>query len=303
MDGNSLAQLLPPLTPLLGTFQPGQPVRLPALHAKFYTYYVEFAPLAGGALGTRAAITVDGKTEGFAVYGVSILADNLGAKLFVQTSEAGEALLGLDPMYLSQLGGGQWPTEVRPPWLIRRTGQLIAIADDRQLVAAANTIRVAFHGAKLYRAMLVPPRRYQNSRYFLYPANFTPNDSGPASDPAGVGSLAANATRFYTVRVDPVSDFLVTGISIVSDAAVTLQTLSDDDQWYDTPLRSELLGGSLIENPVAPLASGYRVFRLPAPRFISGGGYIKSIVANQVAAVNRCEVQYHGIRLYPKGGA
>mgnify|MGYP001608008002 CR=1 FL=1 len=284
--------LTPLLAPPLATLHPGQPIRLPALYAKFFSYYVEYAPLGAGAVGARQTFTVDGKTEGFACYGLSILADNLGAKLQVVSTPGGEQFF-FDPTYLSTLGGGQWPTEIKPPWLLRRNGIMTTIADDRQLVAAANNIRVAFHGAKLYRQMLVPPRVYHAGKYYLYPANFTADDSGQ-------GALAANATRFYSLRVDADSDFLVTGISVVSDAAVTLQTLSDDDSWYDTPLRSELLGGSLIENPVAPLASGYRVFKLPTPRFISAAGYIKTIAANQVAAVTRVLVQYHGIRLYQR---
>jgi hypothetical protein len=126
-------------------------------------------------------------------------------------------------------------------------------------------------------------------------ANFTANDGGP-------GAIAAGSTQIFTLRADGDSDFEVQKITVVSDGPCTVQIQSDNDNWFVAALRSELLGGSNIET-TAGTFSGERPFILPAPRLITGAGYITSTVANLDAVnANRVQVTYWGVRLYPAGG-
>lgn len=282
----------------VATFQPGRDIKRPAQYGKFFTYFTQALPLASGAQGFRGAnFTADGNYLAFAVQKIACLADNLGAKALIVVQPSGEQF-SADPMFLSHYGGGQFPRIKHPAWLIRKNNIVTAVLDDRQLIPANNNIRIAYFGQKISEKMLVPPMRYNAAKQFTYPANFTANDSGQ-------GALAPNAVRTYTIMVDADSDFEVQAITVVSDGPVTIQVQTDADNWFDTDIRSELLGGSGIEIIVPPLdPSGWHPFILPAPRWLMGSAYIKTTVTNTVGGEvsNRCEVQFHGVRLYPSGG-
>jgi len=280
----------------VATFQPGREVKRKAQYGKFFGYFTQALPLAASAQGFRGAnFTSDGKYLAFAVQKITCLADNLGAKGLAVIQPSGEQF-SADPMFLTHYGQGQFPSIVHPAWVIRANNILTLVLDDRQLVPAPNNIRLAYFGQKIQKHPIVGPMRYNAAKKFTYPANFTANDSGQ-------GPLAPNQVRSYTITVDADSDFEVQGITICSDAAVAIQVQTDADNWFDTDCRSELLGGSPIEIIVPPLdPSGSHPFILPAPRWIMGAGYIKVTATNTVAANNRCEVQFHGVRMYPAGG-
>lgn len=281
----------------LSTGQPPRDIRRQAQYGKFFVHTHAFTPFTSAAAGTTAqtSFTVDGQTVGFALMRIAVLADNLGDKILLTATPNGEQF-SFDPHYLTHFGGGQFPLNISPAWLLRKNGILKAVITDTKLVPGNNNVRIAYFGQKVYDRPLIGPRRYHAAKHWFYPANFTAQDSGR-------GALIANETRSYTVRIDSDSDFEIQKLSVASDGPVTVQVQTDADDWFESALRSELLGGSLIEIPVAPIdASGWHPFILPAPRLIIDAGYIKVTVTNQVAAVNRCEVQFHGTRLYPAGG-
>lgn len=283
---------------MLDTNQPhGRIINRAAVFGKFYTYQHIFNPFTSAATGTiaRQTWTAEGNVAAFHVMRMACLADNLGDKALLTMSPLGEQWM-FDPMYLSHFGSGQFPFNLPTPVVIRRNNIVTCVVTDTKLVAADNTIRLASFGAKMYDTPLIPPRRYANAKPWWYTANFTAQDSGQ-------GALAANASKTYVVRVDADSDFEVEKLSVVSDAPVLIQIQTDADDWFDQPIRSELLGGSQIELIVPPQdPSGWHPFVLPVPRLITGAGYIRTLVSNTVAAANRCEIQYHGKRLYPAGG-
>lgn len=279
----------------VSTFQPGRDVNRKAQYGKFFTYFTQALPLAAGAINNRAAtFTADGKYLAFAVQKMACLADSLQAEGLLVVQPSGEQFSS-DAMFLTHYGGGQFPRIVHPAWILRANNMVTLVLDDRQTVPAPNNIRVAYFGQKIQREPIIGPMSYNAAKQFDYPAKFTVDSER--------GVLAPNAVRTFTITVDADSDFEVQAISVASDAPVTVQTQSDADNWFDTDIRSELLGGSLIDPIVPPLdPTGWHPFILPAPRWIMGAGYIKTTVTNTVAANNRCEVVYRGVRLYPAGG-
>lgn len=292
MEGTAQSALLGTVRPI-STGQPRRAIRRPAQYAKAYAYAHLWETLGSGAVGTRRTFTVDANTAYFEVHRIAALADNLAFKVLIQATPMGEMFMTA-PLFGAALGGGQRPTILSPPWVMPRNTTITGVADDRQLVAAAQNVRIAYIGAKVYTRPIVPERLYTGVKYFEYCANFTANDDGAAA-------IAANQTAIFSLKVDPDSDFEVQKIVVVSDYQVTVQIRTDSDNWFDTDLRGELLGGSEIETPALP--GGWYPFILPAPRLVSGGSYISTSVTDKSGASNRCQVIYMGQRLYPGGGA
>jgi len=295
--GDDMPEMNLALDSPIPTMQPGRDIRRAAQFGKYFVYSHAFVPFTSVATGTQArqTLTAEGQTSAFQVMRLSLMADNLGDKLLLVLTPNGEQFM-FESLYLSQLGSGQFPFNVPIGLTIKRNNILSALLTDTKLIAGNNNVRIAYHGAKMYPGPLVGARRYAHAKPWWYPANFTAQDSG-------TGPLTANQTRSYTVRTDGDSDFEIQKISIVADAPILLQVQTDADDWFDTPLRGELFGWSQVEAIVPPIdPSGWHPFVLPMPRLITPGGYIRTVVSNTVAANNRCEIQYHGVRLYPGGG-
>ena len=117
-------------------------------------------------------------------------------------------------------------------------------------------------------------------------------------------TIPAGQVGVFTLRFDGDSDFDVRKITLVSDAPITFQVQSDDDNWFQRPIRSELLGGSQIEVPGGTgIFSGELPFMLPHPRFVTKAAYLNVTVSNlDVVNSNRVQVAFWGTRLFPGGG-
>ncbi len=280
----------------VSTMQPGRDVRRKKQHGKFFTYLHQKTPLLAGATADRSTVfTADGNYVAFAVQKIACLADSLQAKILWVVTPNGEQFSG-DPFFLTHLGGGQFPQIIHPAWLIRKNNTVTAVLDDRQTVQANNNIRIAYFGQKVQADPIVGEMRYNAAKQFIYPANFTANDSGQ-------GALLANQVKSYTGKIDAEADFEIQKITVASDGPILIQIQVDADNLFDTDIRSELLGGSLIDPLIAGVdPSGWHPFILPAPRWLMGAAYYKVTVTNTVAAAVRAEVQLHGVRLYPAGG-
>lgn len=289
-------QLIPGV---MSTAQPWRNVKRPAQTEKYFAY-VHTLVLGAGALQQRVLVATDSESD-FAFRKVTILADNRGAKIqFVQTplQEAFQSL----PSYLSLYGSGRLPFLINPPIMIPRAAQYTQVFDDRRLVqVGTNTISVVSHGAKCYDVPFVPRRMYEIAKAFIpYVANFTADDVAAGT---GGGVIPANQAASYNIRIDNDSDFEVQKITCVSDGPLLIQIITDNDNWFLQPIRAEHLGGTTIELPVAPgNFSGELPFILPAPRFVSGAGYITVQVSDLSGAPNRAMVGFNGPRLYPRGG-
>ena len=282
----------------VSTFQPGRRIDRPAQFGKFYTYFTNSLPLAAGAVANRnASFTSDGKYLAFAVQKIAALADSLAVRVLPVIQPSGEQFAAQE-MFLTHYGGGQFPRIIHPAWIIRKNNILTSVMTDAQAVPAPNNVRIAYFGQKIQAGVpIVPAMKYNAAKQFSYPASFTAFDQA--------GPLPPNATRTATITVDADSDFEVQAITVASMGPITLQVQTDADNWFDTDIRSELLGGSLI-NPIVPPIdpSGWHPFIMPAPRWVMGAGYIKATLTNTVGGevANPAEVQFHGVRLYPAGG-
>lgn len=285
----------------VSTFQPGRKIKRPVQYGKFYTYFTNNLPLAIGAVSNRnASFTSDGKYLAFAVQKIASLADTLAVRVLPVIQPSGEQFAAQE-MLLTHYGGGQFPRIVHPAWIIRKNNILTLTMTDAQAaigaVPAVNNVRVAYFGQKIQQTPIVAAMEYNAAKQFSYPASFTALDLA--------GPLPPNAIRTATITVDADSDFEVQAITVASMGPVAIQVQTDADNWFDTDIRSELLGGSLI-NPIVPPIdpSGWHPFIMPAPRWIMGAGYIKCTITNLVGGEvsNPCEVQFHGVRLYPAGG-
>lgn len=272
-------------------------------HSKFFTYLHRFEPLVLGARGVIDQFQVDGDAE-FWINKQAVLAfDNVGlrrgATVQFQVSPISEAYNFVET-FLSNLGSGRFPNQFPPgsPIVLPRNAIFSALASDRNNPQIASTIFIAHFGGKVYSRQIVSARRYRQRKPYLYVANFSdfanPTDKTIPAGQAGV----------FNLRTDGDSDFDVRKITVVSDAPITLQVQSDDDNWFQRPIRSEMLGGSLIEIPGANgTFSGELPFMLPHPRFITKAGYINITVTNlDQVNPNTVQVVFWGTRLYPGGG-
>ena len=284
----------------IATGQPRTPYNRPAQYGKYFVYEHEFVPMHAGAVGVTKSLIIDGDTD-FLVQDIAVLADNRGVLFQHNLSPLGENFNNV-PLYLSLLGSGQFPTPVNQPLVLRRNSIWSLTLTDDQLVPAEDNIFIAYHGCKIKAASIIPARNYYQTQPFNYAASFTAHDFDPSGTP--VGHIAAGATVISSVRTDGNSDFEVQDILCVSDGPCTVQIANDQDNWFLTPLRSELFGGSPIEVSTFPiLFSGERAYRLPSPRLITGAGNIQVTVSNlMAAATNRVQVGFRGQRCYPAGG-
>jgi len=284
-----------PLRPQLTTMIGSGRVKRPAQRSKYYAYTHTWLPLAQNAVNVQSQFIVDAQTDHFAVQKIAVLADNYGAKIRVTASPNQEQFM-FEQMFLTHFGSGLRQKIVDTPWPVRKNSVIVGWLSDfatQNPMVNGNNVRIVYHGAKVYPYDLVPERIYDQHREMIYNLNFTAQDSG-------LGALAANESRIYSTRTDPIGDFEIRKVTICSDGPVTIQITTVQDDWFQTDLRSETLGGSLIE--LVDPRTGEYPFILPAPRFVGGGMSITARVTNQINAANRCEAMLHGVRLYPAGG-
>lgn len=272
-------------------------------YSKFFTFIHAFNPLALGARGVIDQFQIDGDAD-FHVNKQAVLAfDALGTRrgetVQFQVSPVSEGYMFVET-YVANLGSGRFPNQFPPgsPIVLPRNAIFSALASDRNNPQIQTTLFVAHFGGKVYERPIVTARRYRQRKPYLYTANFTsfgnPTDKTLPAGQAGVISL----------RTDGDSDFDVRKITVVSYAPITLQIQSDDDNWFQRPIRSEMLGGSLVEVPGANGSfSGELPFMLPHPRFVTKAGYVNFTATNQDQVnPNPAQIVLWGTRLFPGGG-
>lgn len=278
-----------------------------AQNAKFFTYLHEYTPAVtvgwvAGAVNIANSINVDGDAEFHIIKQAVLGFDELGVQQLDDTikfevSPVSEGF-NFTETYLSQYGSGRFPNLFGTPLVLPRTSIYTALASNRSVSGLLSTIRFAHFGAKVYRNPYIGQRVYRQQKPFTYAASYGGGVQGANA------ALPAGGTDIYTLRTDGDSDFDVKKITVVSDAPVTLQVRTDEDAWFARPIRSELLGGSLIRNyGTLGYVSGEVPFMMPVPRLISGAGYINVQAANtDVVNPTRLQVVFWGTRLYPAGG-
>lgn len=292
-----------PLNPPLDTLQPaGVYIRRPQF-AKFFTYLHRWEPMLLGAVGQNDAFQIDGDADFHilkqAVFTVQTAGGpREGVTVRFQVSPIAEAY-NIPEMFLSHLGSGQFPTRYDPPIVLPRNSVFQALVSDRNLISTAVTIFIAHFGAKVYRNPKEVARQYKRRKPFTYVASYDTDFTDVGTSP----TIPAGSTAINTIRLGGEADFDVQNLTVVSDAPITLQVMTGDDQWFNRPIRGELLGGSRIEVPGAELVySGALPFYLPVRRLIPAAGYINVTVTNLDAVnPNRVQIGFHGTRLYSQG--
>lgn len=296
--------------PEVNTGQPfGRYVRRPQI-TKFFTYLHQFVPgtTVGWAVGAKAIrdqFQVDGDADFHIIKQAVFAFDTDGTlvgrdTLAFEVSPVSESF-NFSEQFVSSFGSGRLPNKLgRFPLILPRNSIFTCKASQRSVAVGEQppTIFVAHFGAKVYRNPYLGAKTYLQQKPFTYIANFTPFDGG-------TGAIPAASTSIFPIRTDGASDFDVLKVTVVTDAPVTIQVRTDDDNWFLRPLRGELLGASQISNLGAPgfTWSGELPFDMPVPKLVTAAGYINVQVTNldAVNAIN-CQVAFWGQRLYPAGG-
>lgn len=169
------------------------------------------------------------------------------------------------------------PYVLTRPFLIRASTNFTASVAD--FSGAANSIRHAFHGAKLRKGKAPWDENWKATPYFDYAATL---------------SVAANSTASVNISVNIDSHFLVRRLTATrtGPALITLKDSATDRQWMNTSIHIDnLFGNSQFPNI------------LPAPRFIYRGSVINITVQDLNGlpvgtSTNTIQLTFSGEKLY-----
>src|SRR6266446_166016 len=239
----------------------------PVRHEFFGIVHQLLAPdLAASAIHKVDSIQVDGQSD-FLIYAQSALWTDGQAKVLFQIQS--DKLTIDTPMFIANIGPGWAPFILAAPFRIPRSSAFNMIADDRQLVAAQNTIRVLHAGLKEFDRPFEPARAYQSVLPFTYVANFTADDGG-------AGTIAANGTKQWASVVSGEYDFDIYKITASADGDCTLQVETSGKAltWFNRPCHLSLIGGAGFNAAIPP---GAFPFRLPRPVHVPASGAIVTV--------------------------
>jgi hypothetical protein len=255
---------------------------------EFYGIVHAFEPLAASAVGSEDVVVIDGDFD-FQLHGWTAVytSDQAKVQILIEDQRLWDV-----PAYVKQLGTGREPRYLTPTRLVPASASYRVIADDRQTVAAENTVRILSFGQRIYRAPQRTPVLYHTEEPFTYVANFT-------ADNGGIGTIAASGILTFGIGISSEADFEVTALSIFSDHAATLEIDSTGTglKWFSEPVHVALLGGTGFG------AEATRPFPLTVPMHIPARGSLNVRCANlDTANANRVQVLFHGKRCKPAGG-
>jgi hypothetical protein len=256
---------------------------------EFFGLVHEFNPLAASAVQIPDDIAIDGQADILIHARAAVYTDGQAKVRFERVP--GE-LDGSAAYFVSALGSGAFPGWLAQPMLLRRGAVFRATADDRQLVPAANIIRILHVAQKVYDTPFEPGKTYLGAEPFVLVADFTAQ---------GIGAVPASASIQFPNVIDSSYDFDIYEVVLLSDAAFTveIETSGKALKWFNKPCHTSLLGGTAFN---AGPSSGALPFKLPSPVFVAAAGAIITTVNNLVAASNRVQVIYKGVKLTPPRG-
>lgn len=163
-----------------------------------------------------------------------------------------------------------WPR----PYLVSANSTLTIEAADYSTVG--DTLRLAFHGAKIMPGMAPWNRKYRAAEPTVY------NFPSPAS-------VAANGTTTQVIQIDVNSDFIVEGITSIQNGAFLVMFTAEGDSWSNAVVHNTLLcGNALFPN------------RFPgdAKRFLRAGSAVTALITDFSGATNTIDITLHGKQLY-----
>jgi hypothetical protein len=139
---------------------------------------------------------------------------------------------------------------------------------------STNSIRHAFHGAKLRKGEAPWAEQWKATPYFDYTT---------------ILSLSANSTGSANLSINIDSHFLVKKLTATRNgpALITIKDNATERQWMNTSIHIDnLFGNSQFPNS------------LPAPRFIFRGSVINITAQDLSGASNRLTLTFSGEKLY-----
>ena len=139
---------------------------------------------------------------------------------------------------------------------------------------AANSIRLAMHGAKL-RNGIAPWKKNWEARV--------------PSWQTGITTIAANGSGSFNISPNIDSNFLVQKITGTRTGAALVNIVdgSTNRAWMDRPMHIDnVVGNSQFPNI------------LPAPRFVHRGSVVSVQVQDLSGASNTIDITFHGVKLF-----
>lgn len=276
----------------------------------FFIYSAEALALAGNGETTfRTNIENDSDFEIFDRVATAI-SQNYRVKM-AETSSGRQmhdaALAGA-----SAFGDGRRPFRLPVSKRLKRASTLITTFRDES--GAANEIRAAYIGAKVFKRRPFPIPEYVAREAFDYTAPFV-ETTGAAADPDGAGTIPASGTGIFNIRIQEDADFEIRKLTITHNLAAlpagssSIATIRFADETYgyafmDRPIPVESLGAAVFSDASR---SGMYAFRLRVPKLMRHASVL-SVTIRNLDTVNalRIRVTFHGAKLYssqPVGGA
>lgn len=271
----------------------------------FFIYSAEALALGANAtLNPRINIQTDADFEIYEQAATAISRD-FRAKMFETSSGRTQSDFGVPGAGF--FGDGRRPFRLPVSKRLKRGSVYQASITDES--GAGNQVRVAFIGAKIFRVAPFPRPEYVAREFFTYVAPFVP----VAKDPDGVGSIAANGSAIFNVRIDESADFEIRKLTIVHDIAIpaasdTVATIKIQDasfgyDFMDRPIPVESLGAARITDANPP---AMYPFVLRVPKLLQHSTVLTLTVAN-ADTVNPLQIRIalHGAKLFtsrPEGG-
>lgn len=274
----------------------GSHIVIPPLRRHFYGLIHQVA-LTAGQIGAANAVQVQLGEADFLLRGRSTFIEPAatGGRIKLQFEVVPGEVLQFGPEWASSQGSGQFPQFFRTARRIPGGAIFQCTADDRQLVAAAATVRVLNFGDREWRRPIEPSRYYAEAQEFKYHADFSTNGN------VGV-ALPANGNIPFGIQIGRDADFQIHKVILEVTGDATIDIVSGAGKnlgWFSRPCHVRLLGAT---DPTADPAAGGLPFILPTPVWLSANASLSVIMADLSGAVNECLAVFEGVKLKPPGG-
>ena len=266
----------------------------------FFIYSAQPPAVLAGAAAPTQLTNISAQAD-FEIVSQVATAIDRRARVRIQDSGSGRTWHDIPSVGLGAwFGDGRRPFHLPVSKIIKRGSVISTDVTDES--GAANRVRIAWIGAKLFPRPPFPRPEYVAREAFTVTAPFV----AAAVDPAGVGTIAANGVGTFNIRIPDGADFEIRKLAIGYDLAIpaaldTVATilLKDESGGYtfmDRPIPVESLGGSRF---VDPQPAGFFPFIMRTPKLMAAGSVL-SIVVNNQDAVNALtiRVSIHGAKLY-----
>jgi len=267
---------------------------------QFFVHSAQALALAGNAQSPALPTNISASAD-FEIYSQVASAIDRRARVTIQDSGSGRAWHDNPAVSLGAwFGDGRRPFHLPVSKIVKRNSQISTIITDES--GAANQIRLAWIGAKLFARPPFPRPEYVAREAFTMTAPFV----AAAVDPAGRGVIPANSPGLFNFRFQDDADFEIRKLSILYDLAIPAALdsvatifLKDESSPYDLmdrPIPVESLGGC---RTVDPQPAGFFPFIMRTPMLMKGGSLLSTVV-NNLDTVNALtmRVSIHGAKLY-----